>query len=106
MGLASLDSFEEHIQFLNLCNEKRNLLAEHSFIGGFATLPATTDDWVWIHSGNRVSFTMNWISGQPDNSGNNERCLDVWKQETVVALNDDSCNNLYSFVCQMHTTGG
>ncbi|GFS22640.1 C-type lectin-like [Elysia marginata] len=54
-------------------------------------------EWTFWHSGRPVTFA-NWHRGQPNNSGNNEDCLEI--RISFAASNDLGCNAQAKFVCE------
>ena len=51
-----------------------------------------------IITGRLMHFEF-WNTGQPDNSGGNERCVNLWKDH-YYRWNDEECEHKYCFVCQ------
>jgi len=101
MKLASLDSLEEHNYFLARVNNDSTLLTDVStYLGGFATVPKSKDDWIWQNSGNAVAYKMDFHDGEPDHRGNDERCLSILFKESKMALNDEDCSKQRLFICQ------
>ena len=60
----------------------------------------TEGTWAWS-DGSSYSYTVDWSSGQPDNSGN-EDCVCLW---TSGYYNDYACatTSLYQFICNAAT---
>jgi len=101
MKFASLDSLEEHNYFLARVNNNSTLLTDLStHIGGYTTVPKSTDDWIWNNSGNPVAYSMDFHYGEPDHRDNSERCLSILRMKSVLALNDEVCSKEHRFICQ------
>ncbi|XP_017069721.2 C-type lectin 37Db [Drosophila eugracilis] len=45
---------------------------------------------------------INWSVGQPDNSGGNDRCVELWLSTTAFQMNDLSCQMEVAFICQLN----
>ncbi|KAI8043152.1 C-type lectin 37Db [Drosophila gunungcola] len=45
---------------------------------------------------------LNWSAGQPDNSNGNDRCVELWLSTSSFQMNDLSCQNSLSFICQIN----
>lgn len=61
--------------------------------------------FLWITTGKNIwrpNFYLNWNSGQPDNSGGNEHCIEIY-QESANRWNDRDCYVRHGFVCQLST---
>jgi large repetitive protein len=55
--------------------------------------------WVW-DDGTAVSYT-NWHSGEPNNSGGNEDCVQL-NRFTDQSWNDEPCGSAFRFVCEVN----
>ncbi|XP_059113063.1 C-type lectin domain family 4 member K-like [Peromyscus eremicus] len=58
-------------------------------------------DWYWV---DETSFNMKqnerfWIPGEPNNTGNNEHCVNI-RVSSPRAWNDASCDSKFLFVCK------
>jgi len=105
MQFVSLDSCDEHNDFMKLIDEVNCLLEDsQTFIGGIATVPKSKEGWVWINSGYVVDYTMKFHAGQPDHRRNEERCLSIYRKNSKLALNDEACSNKHRFICQLVLT--
>ncbi|KAL3285470.1 hypothetical protein HHI36_000002 [Cryptolaemus montrouzieri] len=57
--------------------------------------------FVWLSTGKGLNFTY-WGNGQPDNAGNDENCLEIWKFDgKTYAWNDRSCMFDAHFICEL-----
>ena len=51
---------------------------------------------LWVE--NEMSFTY-WGTGQPDNHGGNEHCVNIWPS-VGYEWNDQTCDSRFCFVCE------
>lgn len=49
----------------------------------------------WSSNGRPITFKR-WLSGQPDNAGGNENCVEMYDHQ----WNDNKCQNDMYFVCE------
>ena len=68
--------------------------AEYPWLGGQRD-PLNLTNWVWS-DGTAWDYT-NWLTGQPDNWNNNERCAHM---STSHKWNDFACSDQRTFVCK------
>ena len=59
-------------------------------------------DFGYATTGKALAFS-DWNSGEPNNSGNNENCVDVNQDDGSGKWNDWGCDNKARFVCQIPT---
>lgn len=79
----------------------------HYFFGLYSKEPGNlkTTGWIWYATGAADNLTYPWHSGQPDNFGNTEWCMDMWcSGGSDCRMNDLPCNNYAIFriasICQ------
>ncbi|XP_074025540.1 C-type lectin mosGCTL-1-like [Leptinotarsa decemlineata] len=60
------------------------------------------DHWVWMSTGRPILFT-NWIKNQPDNFGNNEKCLEARYSYESLMWNDAVCTAARYAICETTT---
>ena len=80
---------EEYDRALQLKSEKGDF-----WIGGHDIVDEGV--WIWNSTGEEINMDRFWRNGQPDNYIFDEHCL----QMTGIGLNDQSCANIFPFVCE------
>ncbi|XP_028446126.1 galactose-specific lectin nattectin-like [Perca flavescens] len=90
-NLASVHSDEEYF-FLREFIYKVTGANRESWIGGFDAVKEGV--WQWS-DGSNFDYKQ-WATGQPDNAGRVEHCLEMNYQDK---LNDRPCQTVYPFVC-------
>ena len=92
LQLATVQSASENALLLTAAAGNR------VWIGG--TDAASEGEWKWSSTGTPLSYT-NWYSGQPDNWGGNEDCLEFnWKASSPGKWNDGPCSVKRKYVCE------
>lgn len=60
----------------------------------------TEGRWVWVSSGATFDF-LDWNTGEPNNVGEGEDCLEFFKQTNHEnSWNDNSCEKSFNFICE------
>ncbi|KAL7036614.1 hypothetical protein ACKWTF_008871 [Chironomus riparius] len=103
LELASMETLQEARVFLSMTENDTNiksLTAVWLWIDAITLVEKSTNDWYWTKSGKKISFSLDWIDGNP--SGNGQFCLVVGKANinTKFAFNDGNCGSSFKFVCQ------
>lgn len=72
---------------------------EYRFWTSGTTLP--DDHWIWLATGRPIIYS-NWLPTQPDNSGKNEKCLEIRYTSTNKAImwNDHVCTIAKHVICE------
>lgn len=72
------------------------------FMDGISSTLKSKTEWYWASSGNKISYSIPWLSGQPDNGGGDERCLEFRRESPTqnYAFSDRSCGMSRYFTCQ------
>ncbi|XP_023022209.1 C-type lectin mosGCTL-1 [Leptinotarsa decemlineata] len=98
MQLVSIESKEEN-DFLWKHMQSFLGWGEYWFWTSGTTMP--DEHWVWMSTGKPILFA-NWFENQPDNAGNNEKCLEVRYSHTNKALmwNDHVCTATKHVICE------
>lgn len=53
------------------------------------------------HTTGRLAEYLNWYpNGSPDNARGNENCGQLWNIDGRYGMNDETCTNLFYFVCE------
>ncbi|XP_031236756.1 C-type lectin domain family 4 member K isoform X2 [Mastomys coucha] len=65
------------------------------------TKAGSEGDWYWVDqmSFNKEQSKRFWISGEPNNVGNNEHCANI-RVSALRCWNDASCDNKILFICK------
>ena len=74
--------------------------AEFPWLGGQRD-PLNLNSWVWS-DGTPLDYT-NWLTGQPDNWNNNEKCAHM---SSSHKWNDNTCGDQRAFVCKQTCQSG
>jgi len=103
MEILSFQSSDEADHVMKLLKSK--LLPQEVvgyFIGAVTIKPGTRTSWYWVQSGKRVDFAMKFMAGDPNNGGDDEKCLSLVHVNGNCSFNDSSCTlgGAY-FLCQL-----
>ena len=68
--------------------------------------PRDKSRWLWVDQ-SRPTYT-HWYSGEPNNHGGIEDCVQMISRSTGFEWNDISCNNVYNipYVCETRGRSG
>lgn len=92
---ASFETLSESSEFLTLCKNSQTIssLKFNWFALDAMTLSAgTKNNWYWLKSGRKITYTLNWMPYQPDYHQNQERCLSIGKYiDGNYLYNDIAC---------------
>ncbi|KAL7036617.1 hypothetical protein ACKWTF_008874 [Chironomus riparius] len=106
LQLVSLQTLQEALAFLYLADThpyfKKYTACSMFYIDGMTSIMKSTTEWYWADSGNKISYPMPWLSGQPDNANGDERCL-AFRRNTPTQnyrFVDNTCSGGPHFVCQ------
>jgi hypothetical protein len=44
------------------------------YAGSFSIVPASKTGWTWYDNGQKITYPLDWFSGEPNNAGNIEWC--------------------------------
>ena len=72
--------------------------SSHHLLIGLHRDPNHQSRWLWV-DGSRPNFT-NWLSGEPNNAGGSEACVELASQRHGWKWNDISCTASLRFVCE------
>lgn len=98
MSLASIETQLEHEQMKSVVNQDTKY-----WLGGTDIF----EDGVWTWLYNVKSIDMRgpnsfWLSGEPNNVGDNEHCLQL-NHRSRYQFNDKNCKFKYGVVCHYET---
>ena len=84
---------------IGINNFVQNLLTSRSWIGGNkpSGSPAGSS-WMWIN--NSTWAFENWNTGEPNDVGGIEDCLEMYSHNGK--WNDGECSEIFSYVCGKH----
>ncbi|VDI53499.1 C-type lectin superfamily 17 member A [Mytilus galloprovincialis] len=94
---GSLTDIETNNELNFLNHEVRSRFRVY-WIGG--TDNGTEGKFRWEPSGQPFTVT-NWSPGEPNNAGNNEDCVYYNRQNGRNKWNDDNCNSIFSYICEI-----
>lgn len=109
MEFAYIDNLNEFNYVSRIIKENEDKFVGTSYLSwvlldGMTLVPKSPNDWYWTVNGEKVSFQMPFLAGQPDDANNDEKCLSLGPSggaEMPYMFNDYPCNKLDStFICQ------
>ncbi|KAG5683721.1 hypothetical protein PVAND_012986 [Polypedilum vanderplanki] len=107
MDLASFDTLDEVNAVAAIKKAQSNLFTSYTLIGGMSN-KMNSNDWFWVSNGNKISYTIPWNWGEPNNYGGKEWCLSIGPTADAMKFNDIACHKLFvddlSFMCQQVDT--
>lgn len=64
--------------------------------------PLVGNEWKWTSDSSLVLPTIKWVSGEPNNHLDNEKCLSIYKSKDKdsTGFNDIFCETKRRFLCQ------
>lgn len=99
MEFAMIDSLNEFNEVYSGVQRNPTLVFNlHFFVDGMTLSSKSKTDWYFSVTGKKFPYTMPWTGGQPDNAGNNEKCLSM--HPSPRSFNDLPCNMEAPFLCQ------
>lgn len=103
--MLTLDSQEEADEFYGLATANLHLFDVFVHIGAMSRSFITKTDWYWNKTGKKVNIALNFIPGEPNNAGGQERCLSFDKRLGNIMYNDIACFGAWqqNFICQKTT---
>jgi hypothetical protein len=76
----------------------------YAFSGGISKLVnhSKNRDWYWITTNRKVTFTIQFASGQPNNYLGRQSCLGISREELTFEFQDIDCHGSFEhqFICQ------
>lgn len=108
LELASFKTLEEANAVMDMVRRDSLLSAIDFlwiFLDGIALTQKSPTDWYWTENGEKISFSMPWLSGQPDTAGNAEWYLSIGRftKEGTLGFNDIPGRDFVNtFMCQKY----
>jgi hypothetical protein len=105
MNLVTLETKEEHDDFLKMMDKGaipdiQVYPYQQVLIG--ATDIGTESDFYWAATGKPLNYPIKWIDGEPNNLGNNEHCVGLWRAKANYEFNDIPCSGYQTpFICEL-----
>lgn len=95
----SLDSPAEADIFFTAFTQKAALFDDATYLGAVTNIALSKTNWYWVSTGKKLNFELPWGPVDPNNLGNNEKCLALQKPLSMI---DIICYELYykRFICQ------
>jgi hypothetical protein len=110
MELLSFQSLREIEAVAAMQSKFSSWLPHGSYVSGMTDESKSKDSWYWVHSGEKIPFTIQWLAEEPNDVDGKEKCLSVYFGGSS-AFNDFQCSHNYnvdylSFICQkIESTG-
>lgn len=100
MNLVELPTKYEADKFLTMLTTAATEAWYH--IGGSDEGMRNRFDFYWMTTGEKVSYPLDYLPGEPNNAHGKEKCLSVGKHSIMFKFNDVDCweHYIFSFVCQ------
>jgi len=104
MDFVSLETLDEVGKFFTLFGSSPDASDNFYSVGGITSRAGTVDSYIWLNSGNRISYELPFASGEPNNLGGHENCLSIGRSaynSSNFLFNDIDCTNSFiRFICQ------
>lgn len=100
MNLVELPTKKEADKFLTLCANYAPAFWYH--VGGSAEGMSDRLDYYWMTTGEQITYSIEYLHEQPDNSNGKEKCLSIAMSPNKFQFNDVDCweHFIWHFVCQ------
>lgn len=96
--MAIINSVEEEEIIKKLMADKKVIYAFIGFHDNFQK-----DDWVTVlDQPLNETGHLHWKAGEPNNSGNDERCGDYISYGDDSGINDENCRLVLAFICKIY----
>lgn len=73
-------------------------------LGGISKLTNDTRnrEWYWIKTNQKIPFTLQFATGQPNNFLGRQNCLGISKEELTFEFQDIDCHGRFEekFICE------
>ncbi|KAJ8940562.1 hypothetical protein NQ318_012961 [Aromia moschata] len=108
-GTTFKGNYFQALQFCNLHGMSLLSVESEEEIGGTdrrfwtsGTIFPDDTHWVWLTTGKPITYT-NWLPKQPDNTGRNEKCLEL-RYGSNLMWNDAPWNTANLVICEIDVT--
>ena len=101
--LVTLETLNETRAFLTMADNCKHFVGEVSVhVDGTCLTPKSTTNWHWTRNGAKINFAIPWYPGQPNNGGNDQFCLSIYRESSAkyFGFNDFTCLHAFPFACQ------
>eukprot|EP00057_Strongylocentrotus_purpuratus_P031757 XP_785564.2 PREDICTED: alpha-N-acetylgalactosamine-specific lectin [Strongylocentrotus purpuratus] len=110
--LVSIHTEQENAFAYDLFRSSAGITPDHvavgppfygAWIGAYQTTPGSTGPFIWT-DGSGLDFEQ-WLTGEPNNSGNNEGCVHFYRRnagdDILQGWNDILCERDLPFICKV-----
>ncbi|KAL7036596.1 hypothetical protein ACKWTF_008856 [Chironomus riparius] len=100
-----MDTLEEARAVLTLADNHsflRALQYTWLYVDGVALTIKSPTDWYWTKTGKKISYSIPWRVGTPNNDGGSEYCLTIGRYFTneKFGFDDTLCDGRTRITCQ------
>lgn len=97
MELVSINNKEQFDNIQNVIRQSgHNQTSDIYWTSG--TDLGNENNFFWTSSGQNIDYNA-WNDGQPDNTNDNENCVELRYRKNVYKLNDNNCYAKVYFIC-------
>jgi len=106
LQLTTLETLEEARAFLKMVDSHPYFKIYNDanfYMDGMTSILRSTTEWYWTNTGNKISFPIPWLPGQPDNATPDERCFGFRRSNAnqKFGFSDFNCKTFTPhFTCQ------
>lgn len=102
MDLASFDTSYEFSNFVKLAMKSSFYFDRWTHVGGISKTSGKHREWFWVGKNAKVSYQMQFATGQPNNYLGRQNCLGISKEEKTFEFQDIDCHGRFEekFICQ------
>jgi hypothetical protein len=104
MDLAQFETSYEYSNFVKSAMKSFYYFHKWTHIGGISKIVGKNPhrEWYWVGKNTKVSYPLNFASGQPNNYLGRQNCLGISKEEKTFEFQDIDCHGRFEekFICQ------
>ena len=102
MDLAQFENAYEFSNFLKFAMKKYHHFEKWTHIGGISRFSGKNREWFWVGKNSKISYPLQFATGQPNNYLGRQNCLGISKEENTFEFQDIDCHGRYEekFICQ------